>query len=206
MKKVVFNDVFGQTDDIIRGRMTQYRRPLSDDGNKKLDYIFRTQDVLGEDGRFKKVPDNFDKFIKRYSRWKIGDVMAVQQSYQDIWRSTGNDNYRLAHQNEQGWNNKFMVKADYMPYLITVNGMRLERLRDVSDDDAFASGVVPVNDRESGDVIGYYHEGLNAERFNTPADAYIAAFLKEHGDKWGENPWCWVYCIELSRNEDFENV
>lgn len=195
MKKAVFNDVFGQTEGVLSGRIRQYRRPLADDGVKKLNYIFKTQDVLGTDGRLKALPNNYDKFVKRYTQWKIGDVMTVEQSYKDVWRMTKDENYRILHENEAGWRSKCMAKAANLPFVITVKNMWLELLRSMTFEDAIKCGVVQVGENE------YTNKGLEPETFRTAEEAYFAAFFKERGTQWGENPWCWVYEFELSKNE-----
>lgn len=201
MKKAVFNDAFGQTEGVISGRISQYRRPVPDDGVKKLNYIFKTQDVLGADGRIKALPNNYDKFVKRYTQWKVGDVMAVEQSYKSVWQMFNSDDYKSLCECKPGWRTKYMAKAEFLPYVITINKLRLERLRDMTCADALRCGVVMV-----GDTGEYTNAGLDPETFKTAEEAYIAAFFKERGLQWGDNPWCWVYEFNLSLNEEIADL
>jgi hypothetical protein len=201
MKKAVFNDAFGQTEGVISGRISQYRRPVPDDGVKKLNYIFKTQDVLGADGRIKALPNNYDKFVKRYTQWKVGDVMAVEQSYKSVWQMFNSDDYKSLCECKPGWRTKYMAKAEFLPYVITINELRLERLRDMTCADALRCGVVMA-----GDTGEYTNAGLDPETFKTAEEAYIAAFFKERGLQWGDNPWCWVYEFNLSLNEEIADL
>lgn len=201
MRRVCFNDVFGQTVNLISGRMTMFAKPLSEDGCKKLAYYCRTQDLLDENGFFKKLPAKFEKFISRYSYWKIGDVMAIQQSYKDVWKEIRSEEYFNIHRGELGWNNKFLVKADAMLYNIKVVRFMLLRQDNLTDEQCQSLGVVASNDPYSGEILGWFHEGLGAKLFPTPLEAYKAAFEREHGDRWGENPWMWLYELEIIKRE-----
>lgn len=111
------------------------------------------------------------------------------------------DDYKSLCECKPGWRTKYMAKAEFLPYVITINELRLERLRDMTCADALRCGVVMA-----GDTGEYTNAGLDPETFKTAEEAYIAAFFKERGLQWGDNPWCWVYEFNLSLNEEIADL
>lgn len=79
--------------------------------------------------------------------------------------------------------------------------VRLERLQDISEDDAIAEGI--VRHRKGGWHVEQPPagiEGTNHFGFKTARDAYGAVWASLHGDaSWAANPWVWV--LEFKRAE-----
>lgn len=69
---------------------------------------------------------------------------------------------------------------------LEVTGVRVERLQDISEEDASAEGV-EMYDSATGDV------------FYGPRDAFMALWETINGKRapWASNPWVWV--IEFRR-------
>lgn len=88
---------------------------------------------------------------------------------------------------------------------LEVTGVRVERLQDISDDDARAEGV------ERNDlIISGFDEGIRyrdyagnddmAEWFSDPVRSYRTLWESIHGPvSWDANPWVWV--VEFQRAE-----
>lgn len=67
MKKIMFDDRFGLTQAVLEGRKTMTRRKISE----KL----RERAYAG---------DNMLEYLFRHSTYKVGEVVAVAQSYREI--------------------------------------------------------------------------------------------------------------------------
>lgn len=182
MKKIMFNDRYGLTDAVLAGRKTMTRR-IVPDGTP-----------LG----------NWEE-TEKMSRFKVGDVVAVAQSYTDIgWKKRdvwGHEDFptRWNH----GWSNKMFVRADLMPHQIRITDVRIERLQDISDEDCMREGIRKVSPLRSLICLNastYQIDGPGCENthYTAPRGAFAALIDKVSGKgTWQSNPWVFVYEFEL---------
>lgn len=196
----MFNDRYGLTDAVIEGRKTMTRRLVSD----RLWEIWTNYDdfcnsVIGGIARggtsvSREYYHECD-FFKDKCRYKVGEVVAVAQCYNDVVREFTD----LAF--VPGSTNKMFVRADLMPHQIRITGIRCERLQDISDEDCMKEGVVDVTYFKTGGrpyelfaLPGHEYE----ETFNTPRRAFAALIDKVSGrGTWDRNPWVTAYEFEL---------
>ena len=211
MKKIMFNDRYGLTRMVIKGRKTQSRRLI------KCRKTFKGEWVAGfnihirpSDKKVVGLPCMYDADEIEFEegeilpKYNVGEVVAVAQSYRDcggfsefgksrweiIAASVGADN--------GGWNNKMFVRSDLMPHQIRITDVRVERLQDISDEDCLKEGVRKVVN-ENGIYVQYYvGKGDNACSFENPREAF-AHLINEvsRKDVWSENPYVFVYDFEL---------
>ena len=129
MKKIMFNDNYGLTQAVIDGRKSMTRRiiHLTDDDKKYLDTAFDW------DIRERVI-------IDRYAKYKVGEVVAVAQSYKSVFEESLN--YAIPrwhwlddHIDDKGFDNKMFVKASEMPHQIQITGIKIERLQAISEED-----------------------------------------------------------------------
>jgi hypothetical protein len=184
-KKIMFNDKFGLTQAVLDGRKTMTRRV-----------------VKGE------IPLGNWEETEKYAIYHVGEVVAIAQSYRDVYLNSSSI-YKIGLLGRTaGWRNKMYVSADDMPHQIKITNIRVERLQDISDEDCLREGVVK-------NTIGYFVEGLkckdwekeshvemeNGETlklFPTPREAFAALIDKVSGrGTWESNPMVWVYKFEL---------
>ena len=211
MKKIMFNDRYGLTDAVIEGRKTMTRRLIPDE------FFGLTWDTRGNTLVYENEYGDFiDVRLSKYTRYKVGEIVAVAQNYfstydeskweNGIWYNEFADGSDIT--NHAGWINKMFVKAEYMPHQIRITGIRCERLQDISDEDCMKEGVV-------GGIIGYYVPGIQCKDwskesyvdtedgrtwklFPTPREAFAALIDKISGrGTWESNPWVVVYEFEL---------
>lgn len=172
MKKIMFNDKYGLTEAVLNGRKTQTRR-LVPNGTPIGNWVE----------------------TEAHAHFKVGEVVAVAQSYNSIWQHVG---YMTAEEANvtPGYRNKMFVKAELMPHHIRITNIRVERLQDISDEDCLAEGIyealeAPWNDKVYGFVGGNFD-------FNTPRNAYAALIDKVSGKgTWDSNPYVFVYDFDL---------
>ena len=180
MQKIMFNDRCGLTAAVLEGRKTMTRRAVP------------AGTLLG----------NWEEMVKK-SRYQVGEVVAVAQSYKEIREKYGIRSpieyiNRDRYEKSAGWNNKMFVRASLMPNKIRITKVRIERLQDISDEDCIREGLAV--DKESGSLslYGWERADKSGEFFATPQLAFAALIDKVSGKGvWKSNPWVFVYEFEL---------
>ena len=193
MKKIMFNDRYGLTEAVLFGRKTQTRRipKLTPNDVQYLDEAF-----------------DFDLresvILDKYAHYKVGEVVAVAQSYNDCGYGecapivSLDENDIATFGSDAGSYNKMFVKADLMPHRIRITNVRVERLQDISDEDCFREGIRDYstpNEKRFG-FSDFKRETIVA--FKTPREAYAALIGRISGKgAWESNPYVFVYDFEL---------
>lgn len=146
------------------------------------------------------------------TRYKVGEIVAVAQSYKSIHEEMMNGDYGNSRYDTfrcamvagtKGWDNKMFVKADLMPRYIRITDVRVERLQDISDEDCLKEGIIRRDDMINSkmeDVVRYTFEnsfvGGVYKTYATPREAFAALINKRGvGGKgtWERNPFVVVY-------------
>lgn len=216
MKKIMFNDKYGLTKAVLKGRKTQTRRLITltlHEGNLQNDNL---KDV-GPDEIFLYEGVWLFKYKRRVyelpkvncPKYKVGEIIAVAQSYRDIDPiiRDGKNQAHLEYMDSllpemkklAGWANKMFVKPELMPHQILITKVRVERLQDISNDDCLAEGILK-------EKTAYGEDSYNIKiknkawyyGFDTPREAY-AALIDKVSSKgtWQSNPYVFVYDFKL---------
>lgn len=191
----MFNDKYGLTQAVVEGRKTMTRRIVPDG-----------------------TPfGNWKETVKK-SRYKVGDVVAVAQSYEairnerhkdycnDIYNPFGAKEPDL--ESEPGWTNKMFVSADLMPHQLRIMNVRVERLQDISDEDVYKEGFKKEtvnnglgNYAHHWEAMLVYYDSIGRTReirSPYPREAFADLIDKVSGKwTWESNPWVFVYEFEL---------
>lgn len=187
MKKIMFNDKFGLTQAVLEGRKTMTRRIIHD------------KDIL----RFghNKHSDKSDVLINLAAPYKIGEIVAVAQSYHSLNKSGYLAPEWLDHtcEDSAGYENKMFVDADLMPHRIRITCIKVERLQDITEEDCLKEGI----------ERNMYGDGFHIH-YKTPSGRYLylggseawQAFAKlidriSGKGTWERNPWVFAYSFEL---------
>jgi hypothetical protein len=201
MRKIMFNDRYGLTQAVIEGRKTMTRRMISGSPLLPADHI---EEVRYFAGFIQIVANDGETLLEVKSRYKVGEVVAVAQSYRDVCAGGFEPDATILRLFEEqriaGWTNKMFTKAELMPYQIRITGIKCERLQDISDEDCFREGI-SESWYESTDTTtyGYADEKKGtAVEFDTPRKAFATLIDKVSGKgTWARNPWVVVYEFEL---------
>lgn len=191
----MFNDKFGLTQAVLDGRKTMTRRAVP-----MHDYKYGFQVYYDKETKQCCVCDG--SFILERSRYSRGEVVAIAQSYRDIYLNSSSI-YKIGLLGRTaGWRNKMFVFADDMPHHIKITNICVERLQDISDEDCLREGVFEKK-------LKYTPSGYNPNRmyytfdgigycFNDARDAFAVLINKISGKgTWENNPLVWVYEFEL---------
>lgn len=192
MKKIMFNDKYCLTQAVLDGTKTMTRRLLR--GNVPL--------------------GNCEETVKHLP-YKVGEIVAIAQSYKSIANKRGEaeialdlykigDNLLTMDEMSAGWNNKMFVKADLMPHHIRITDVKVESLQDIPDDDIMREGI--RKESFAGGCMFCYNKAYirNGNRriepiYNsTPRRAFASLMYKIIGGRtWESNPWVVTYSFEL---------
>lgn len=213
MNKIMFNDEFMLTKALLDGRKTQTRRIVSQSLIDKYEEWY--DDVCSIAMPSGSTIETLrDWLLRKHTRYRAGEVVAVAQSYCSIADELENCNNATcaAHYEKNvqkaseyiswmehpGFNNKMFVASDMMPHKIRITDVRIERLQDISDECCLKEGVRKVVN-ENGVYIQYYvGQGNNACSFENPREAFAHLINKvSRKDVWKENPYVFVYDFEL---------
>ncbi len=92
-----------------------------------------------------------------------------------------------------GWRPSIHMPRWASRILLEITGVRVERLHDISEEDAVAEGVVTGRYGNEGNWLrGFYAPGGNQPHQNAKS-AYSEIWRSIYGvEAWYKNPWCWV--------------
>ena len=207
MKKRMFNDKYGLTEAVLSGRKTMFRE------------IFK-KETVGE-LTIECNPVRLDEHLygvnihvtrNHLPKYKVGEVVAVAQSYKIIDKSFAaancincpilEDNISdYGCENNAGWGNKMFVKADLMPHQIKITNIRAERLQDISDEDCLCEGVRVLPDNARTRAFGFsgkFELDNDFMVYDQPKEAFSNLIDRISGKgTWGHNPYVFVYEFEL---------
>ena len=202
MKKIMFNDRFGLTQAVLDGRKTQTRRLASRFLPDAVRIGYARFEIAN--GRELRCWTEGTSFIKFNLPYRIGEIIAVAQSYRecDGFRKPG-----IPRWNEIaiavgavgiGWDNKMFVRANLMPHKIRITNVRIERLQEISDEDCLKEGL------EWDGVASQYYVNYQKETGRkmflgkTLREAFSHLIDKVSGKgTWKSNPYVFAYDFEL---------
>ena len=207
MKQILFNTKMVRA--IIDGRKSQTRRPIDWDISNNMD-----GDVAS--GYSVQTDDGLINALKLY-RYQKGDILYVRETWRvhknfdgispkmvmvamggDTW---GCIDYETNPREENfwgGWRPSIHMPKEAARLFLKVTGIRVERVQDITEENAIAEGCKMAGDfpaeRKIDDGI---YEGWDAAR-EWFADSWQNLY-ESKGYGWDDNPWVWT--IEFERCE-----
>lgn len=191
MKKIMFNDRYGLTQAVIEGRKTMAMMLINIKSTSDVQVrIFAGYvQIIGRSG---------DVCAEKKLSYKVGEVVAVAQRYQDIFDYSNCVNPYAWEDDDKpsGWTNKMLTKAELMPHQIRITGIKCERLQDISEEDCMKEGILGDVEYDKYEVYGLF--GNSDDGFGTPREAFASLIDKVSGrGTWKRNPWVVAYEFEL---------
>ena len=191
MKKIMFNDRYGLTQAVIEGRKTMAMMLINIKSTSDVQVRFFAGyvQIIGRSG---------DVCAEKKLSYKVGEVVAVAQRYQDIFDYSNCVNPYAWEDDDKpsGWTNKMLTKAELMPHQIRITGIKCERLQDISEEDCMKEGILGDVEYDKYEVYGLF--GNSDDGFDTPREAFASLIDKVSGrGTWDRNPWVVVYEFEL---------
>ena len=153
---------------------------------------------LKNDG-FKVIDGSQPYFSVPYA---IGDRLWVKETYcyhDDLARCL----YKADGINSLKWNQSIHMPRWASRITLEITGVRVERLQDISEDDAVAEGIEIVGAKYNLNPYKNYMIGRTGEmdmHCSCASRSYQTLFDSIHGPgSWEKNPWVWV--VEFKRVE-----
>lgn len=220
MKKIMFNDKYSLTQAVLDGRKTMTRRVCKyDRPDETYDIVFPVFEPndYDNDGNiisplnyaFGWKNDKGDFTGWNIPKYKVGEVVAIAQSYMDVDRfhRKGKNAAYLDYLDSMlpdmeklpGWYNKVFTKANLMPHHIRITGIKIERLQNISDEDCLKEGIYKgqCGSADTHFMDAFYYKG-DIQPYCTPRDAFATLIDKVSGKgTWSSNPFVFVYEFEL---------
>lgn len=132
-------------------------------------------------------------------RYKIGEIVAIKQSYKDVLKyHRENNNVTLEqriiayYSGEKGWRNKMFTRNEEMPHKIKITGIKQCRLQDISEEECLREGIhVFVKS-----MFNFDNSGL--PWYDSAKEAFADLINKLNGKGyWESNPLGYAYKFEL---------
>ena len=214
----MFNDSYGLTKAVLEGRKTMTRRvikaPRTMEGKDVYGYSVVKYPRTGVPIEVMALDADGAQINNILPKYKVGEVVAVAQNYKDV-REGGYpvdsryDAFREADwgigvngalKGSAGETNKMFVKADLMPHHVRITSVRVERLQDISDEDALREGIYKKTLCPPGDIDYFYHSEPRSkwDVYPSAREAFAGLIDNVSGKgTWASNPWVFVYEFEL---------
>ncbi len=132
-------------------------------------------------------------------RYKIGEIVAIKQSYKDVLqyhRDNNNVTYQQRiiayYSGEKGWRNKMFTRNEEMPHKIKITGIKQCFLQDISEEECLREGIYVFIER----MFNFDNSGL--PWYDTAKEAFAGLINKLNGKGyWESNPLGYAYEFEL---------
>ena len=191
MKKIMFSDDYFLTQAVLTGEKTMTRRIVSPS-------VINSYDAWYEEFLYKRTGEEpyqtLEEYIINTSKYKVGEVVAIAQSYLDI----GNPQFDKFGHDVAGNTNKMFVRADLMPHHIKITNVKVERLQDISDEDILREGVWQFYDHKGLFYISKNIGYAPTVAFPTAREAFWYLIDNVSGKgTWESNPWVVAYTFKL---------
>lgn len=197
----MFNETYGLTEAVLQGRKTMTRRLIS------KHFPAEGVELIGITGigaEFR-IGDNYEPVFVRLP-YKVGEVVAVAQNYQEainefnrLGDTSGWGNLIANTENGcAGYYNKMFVRADLMPHRIRITDIKVERLRDISDEDCLREGIIASKEYTNLCWLPDKIDGKLSVNYSSPREAFAHLIDKTIGrGTWNRNPYCFCYEFKL---------
>lgn len=199
MRKILFNDKYSLTQEVLYGNKTMTRRSFArfEPDARMFDEICNFEGSFDDKGRwiFSLYNEDGDIIGDVIPHYNVGDIVAIAQSYKTIYSEIEDkdaaEKFKKEYENTAGWNNKMFVKADLMRHHIKITDIKIEYLQDISEEDALREGIEEL-------CFDYFLPNDYSKPFLMPRDAF-AVLIDKVGKKgdWDKNPLVAAYTFEL---------
>lgn len=191
---------------ILDGRKTQTRRII------KNQMLCDTLNYALEN--LKEIQGN-SNFLNQ-AKYQIGNILWVRESFQysdefdePIWyKQKAIEDYTQEAFEMMKWKPSIHMPKEAARIFLEVTNVRVERLADISEEDAIAEGIEFFNHGYGGSPVGIWYKNYLSGGFHfQPNSSFKSLWQKINGiDSWYSNPWVWVYEFkQVEKPKDFIN-
>lgn len=195
---------------ILAGRKTQTRRVVKPPKEFIGDWFFqhvnfvrsRVNCPYGQTGDVLWVRETFAKCIGRIEITP-SEVASAYEWTKDRFIVYKADSKEETHPKfpkfgKKRWRPSIHMEKDFARIWLCITDVRVERLQDITEEDAMREGVLPIGDKG----LGFYNDYLtNGFSCKNAVRSFESLWQSIHGEEsWNNNPWVWV--VEFKQIEN----
>lgn len=206
-KPILFSTAMVQA--ILEGRKSQTRRIIKPQpiGDQSSGLVFYK--------KFHFEGTNWQEEILKIAKFQMGDIMWVRETWQYsddlndpyLYKQKYQEEYLPEHHGEMKWKPSIFMPKDACRIFLKVTKVRIERLQDITEEDAKAEGVFYYGD-ETLDYMNYMHDNKHFDDWGVMTAKHSFETLWEKinsKESWKENPWVFVYDFEhIEKPQNFK--
>lgn len=188
MRTIIFNNVFNETNYVLSGIKTQMRdHACSGD----MEISFCTDE---KDGLLTVFSEDFEVAKAHYKAGEVLDIGVLKRTIDVDSSDYVGDRQRIIAPPLVRYNTEMLHRS------IQITRVRIERLKDISDEECFKEGVLRIGDNYGFEFFNSINGNFAFSTFvfNSPRDAFSSKICKEKGAyAWDSNPYMFVYDFKL---------
>lgn len=203
---------------IMDGRKTQTRRTVKTPRHK-LAAGFKINSTMYGSHKWPEAIDENERGLEgngcnmECPYGKPGDILWVRETWQELVLSYPNPQKYVYSANvcspgvdkpSTGWRPSIHMPFEACRIFLKVKSVRVERLQDISEDDAQAEGVDNWTWKDMATPQNWmdYMNPKGQPHFSA-YDSFVSLWDSINGpDSWDENPWVWVIEFERVNKQD----
>lgn len=207
MSKILFSDKYLLTKAVLEGRKTMTRRIVPES------LLIDAMTYAGGDIAKR------NEYIINHATFRKGEVVYIGQKYKDLYEEQVDDYSREMYEalvkqihgvdditQLAAYTNKMFTNAKCLLHKIQIGDMRVENLRDITDDDCMVEGVQMIRTNSGqkfvfgGDKAPSFipHLAQTKGVFDTPRGAFACGIDSvSRRQVWKENPLVIAYSYKL---------
>ena len=214
IKPILFSTEMVQA--ILEGRKTQTRRiikPQPKEGIITTAFDFK-KGFYASKIKIEENPDRFEITKLFKPKYQTGDILWVRETWQTAWNFykkscetiyKADGGYWIDDDGIMKWKPSIYMPKEAARIFLEVSNVRVERLKDISEEDAIEEGIEIIHYAEN--ILPVFRNYLLKEKKGTlnPRLSFRTLWEKINGeDSWDANPWVWVYEFKVvEKPKDF---
>lgn len=190
---------------ILEGRKTQTRR------------VIKPQPELMNDNLHLNWKEHYYKLPSELARLnpygQPGDILWVRETWAEVHHHDGEK--FIAYKADfpfsvNRWKPSIHMKKEHARIWLQVEDILVERVQDITEDDAIAEGVEPIQVIDSTSTSGTIYKNYtdSGNGYVNPVNSFDTLWVAIKGfESWKANPWVWVVKFKvLSTNGKPEGI
>lgn len=190
---------------ILDGRKTQTRRVVKPQPPRDFDYLGTGTDTASGEPIFYACWE-WEKFHNvKCPYGQPGDVLWVRERFRKNEMPTGSpyhyyaDNDVYTNKDNERWKPSIHMPKDAARIWLEITNVRVERLQDITGDDAQSEGISPCHNHGWKDYMASVEMDCFIGNYGRTS-SFQSLWQSINGkESWDANPWVWV--IEFKRIE-----
>ena len=195
---------------ILAGRKTMTRRVMKPQPSENVlwsSFGFSTltpENHIEGRGNF---PEGYGSKFFKLKYGKPGDLIWVRETFHK--HTSGNYIYKSTEEPYKvyPWKPSIHMPKDAARIWLRITNLRVERLKNITEEDAIAEGVENITESKYGFLCTWYDSETGDTILGTAETAFSYLWKSINGEQsWEENPFVWVVEFEVLSTTGFNAI